>query len=354
MAESQDWSPETLSTLFDKALSSYESLMESTEDFRSETFQVQVKKTILMLEDATRAVSLLDIFSRNERVDEMATPHLPLMLLPALLAQLQSKVYDPATPRTETIRIAEVYYRDFLERIRDYEVIPDLKIPEINTEPADEAGEVSVPGKPDLDKMERERVAKIQRFKTLKSLEARIKELRPLVRAKEGAIDDDILREFHLKTLTSFALNALDELASFDMEKPILMHMEKVRKGQAPDPKTLGPPPRPLKPVIITRDAVQKEVFGMGYRNVPIFSIEEFYEQRVRDGWFPDPKEVKKQQNSLQDRTTADIKAQEEEEERVKEEKEEQDDPEELARKRYMDDYKDEHKRGEGNRYNKG
>ena len=34
---------------------------------------------------------------------------------------------------------------------------------------------------------------------------------------------------------------------------------------------------------------MQKEVFGMGYKNLPILSIEEFYEKRVRDGWFPDP-----------------------------------------------------------------
>ena len=36
---------------------------------------------------------------------------------------------------------------------------------------------------------------------------------------------------------------------------------------------------RPLKPIVITRDKLQKEVFGMGYKNLPILSIEEFYEQ---------------------------------------------------------------------------
>jgi len=36
------------------------------------------------------------------------------------------------------------------------------------------------------------------------------------------------------------------------------------------------------------------------------------------------------------------------------EEKEERDDEEELARKRNWDEYKDEHKRGEGNRHNMG
>ena len=39
---------------------------------------------------------------------------------------------------------------------------------------------------------------------------------------------------------------------------------------------------RPLKPIIITRDAIQKEIFGMGYKNLPVMSIEEFYEDRAR------------------------------------------------------------------------
>lgn len=58
--------------------------------------------------------------------------------------------------------------------------------------------------------------------------------------------------------------------------------------------------------------------------------------------------------NSLQDRTSADMAAADEEEARAKEELEEKDDEQELARKRAWDEYKDEHRRGEGNRHNKG
>ena len=46
---------------------------------------------------------------------------------------------------------------------------------------------------------------------------------------------------------------------------------------------------RPLKPIIITRDAIQKEVFGMGYKNLPVMSIEEFYEERAQNGWYSKP-----------------------------------------------------------------
>ena len=37
-----------------------------------------------------------------------------------------------------------------------------------------------------------------------------------------------------------------------------------------------------------------------------------------------------------------------------KDDKEDQDDPEELERIRNFDEYKDDHKRGEGNRHNRG
>ena len=98
------------------------------------------------------------------------------------------------------------------------------------------------------------------------------------------------------------------------------------------------------------------QVFGMGYKNIPILSIEEFYEQRVRDGWFPAPQE-KSKSNSLMDKAAQSgesAKMKEEQEEAEKEDKEDRDDPNELARKRDWDEYKDDHRRGEGNRHNKG
>ena len=96
------------------------------------------------------------------------------------------------------------------------------------------------------------------------------------------------MREFYLKTISVFVNRSLDELASFTTEKQILRHM----KSQPPPGRGAVVPAekrRPLKPIVITRDKLQKEVFGMGYKNLPILSIEEFYEKRVRDGWFPDP-----------------------------------------------------------------
>ena len=58
-------SGETLSSVFDHAFRLHSDIVESAEDFRSERFQSRVRRCVMMLEDATRLVSLADIFSRN-------------------------------------------------------------------------------------------------------------------------------------------------------------------------------------------------------------------------------------------------------------------------------------------------
>ena len=83
-----DQEEESLSGLFDKALVLHNDILDSQEDTNSEPFQDKVKKGILMLEDATRLVSVLDIFSRNENFTELPTEHLKFFLLPVLLGNL--------------------------------------------------------------------------------------------------------------------------------------------------------------------------------------------------------------------------------------------------------------------------
>ena len=48
------------------------------------------------------------------------------------------------------------------------------------------------------------------------------------------------------------------------------------------------------KPFIITKDALQAKVFGAGYPSVPVYSVEEFYDQLADKGMMPkhdDPNE---------------------------------------------------------------
>lgn len=41
---------------------------------------------------------------------------------------------------------------------------------------------------------------------------------------------------------------------------------------------------KPLQAVLITRDEIQKQVYGYGYPSLPTMTVKELYEQRTRDG----------------------------------------------------------------------
>jgi len=44
-----------------------------------------------------------------------------------------------------------------------------------------------------------------------------------------------------------------------------------------------------MRPFIITKNDVQKAVFGLGYPSIPTVTVDEFYKQRVEEGTFPSP-----------------------------------------------------------------
>lgn len=74
-------------------------------------------------------------------------------------------------------------------------------------------------------------------------------------------------------------------------ELPMLQHRAAVTSG---DKKDALPPVKPSqtpiqRPFIITRNDLQKQVLGLGYPSMPMYTVDEFYEQRVRDGIFPGP-----------------------------------------------------------------
>lgn len=169
-------------------------------------------------------------------------------------------------------------------------------------------------------------------------------------------VDDEVKREFYIKLLRGSVLDAQEELASIAQEKQILQfHKNAQHNNPDFDKKPLRRPPPPLKPIIITKDAAQKAVYGLGYPSFPTMTVSEFYDQRVRDGVFPDPTKPKVQDpNSLQSRAmrgdTAELDEQEEADNDLRQDA---DDDEYIARARAKDEWKDDHRRGEGNRHNR-
>lgn len=149
--------------------------------------------------------------------------------------------------------------------------------------------------------MSKQRNTKIEQYRIKKELDDQIKKIK-IVMEREH-IDDDLKREFYIKLIKSSIMNSVDEISSIEQEKQILDHMSQM-KHDDPDserPKPVRRPTQPLRPIIITKDAVQKAVYGLGYPSMPTMTVDEFYTQRVEEGIFPDPSVVR-DPNSLQSR----------------------------------------------------
>lgn len=132
---------------------------------------------------------------------------------------------------------------------------------------------------------------------------------------------------------------------SIDMEMTLIKFQAGRSKGEVKAESANPPKPEPLKPFIITKDDVQKAVFGMGYPALPVMTVEELYQQRRETGqWGPPP---------ASSATFVNPEEKADEESLQKELLEEQDDEAELRRKREYDEYKDDHRRGWGNRFNR-
>ena len=277
-----------LDEVFDSALALHHEITEGTEDTASKALQDKVeeantiitisainititflltiivhkvKKAILMLEDATRLVSLLDIFSRNEHHKELPGEHLKYFLLPVLLGDLTTRLVEGE--RSEAVENAQVYYVDFLQRCTDYSIVELASVPTVTyvKEEGEEEKENVISGKPDLAKMNAERSGKMARFKETKQLK---EDLRLLQESLAKGRDEEVVRQFHIKLIKKFVNSSLDEMASLKMEVEMLQHMAKMRAGKVmveANPE----PARKLKPIVITADKMQKEVYGLGY-----------------------------------------------------------------------------------------
>ncbi|KAK4879757.1 hypothetical protein RN001_007903 [Aquatica leii] len=340
-ADNLDLENQSLSSIFQEGLDLYNNLGKIDEPTNSPSVQANIKKAIHLFENATRLVSLTGLFSTNESIEEVATEDLRFLLLPALLGALCLKI--TSRDRKDITNVSEIYYKDFLQRCNDYGLsnykFHDEKPSDANTQ------------KTDLEEITvaiNSRAGKIQRFKEQKELKAKLEQLKCNMENENA--DDEIKRNYFLTMIKLFIYEAIDELSSILSEKQILEHMAQINKDVQIKPKR--PPPPPLKPVIITRDEVQKAVFGAGYPALPVMSVQEFYEKRVQDGIFPNPNATNKPL-CLQDATPEDISLRDTQEEEEKEKKQEEDDPDFLQHMRETDEFKDDHRRGWGNRMNR-
>lgn len=116
-----DTEPPKLSDLLDRGWKIFNEVDSTNEPLGSNSIQVRVKRGISMLEEASRMAAQLELFSRNEELEEVATADLKYLLLPALLGALTMK-QTSQQKRLDIVQTSRAYFMDFLRRAKEYNV----------------------------------------------------------------------------------------------------------------------------------------------------------------------------------------------------------------------------------------
>ncbi|KAM7008285.1 immunoglobulin-binding protein 1 isoform 1-T1 [Passerculus sandwichensis] len=304
--------------------------------------QDKVRQGLDALKQAAAMVTQLELFSENEELEEVASADLKFMLLPALLGALTLKQVD-LSKRREHLETAREHFLHFLKLCRNYG-LGSFQLPS-STSSEDEARSSPAPrdpGQPALVTMAVSRLAKIERYKQKKELENKLASMSSSV--ESGTADEDQVREFYILQIQKWIGTSLEELESIEQELVILKSRDAARQAPTGSRGPPRPARTPVKPFILTRDAAQARVFGAGYPGLPTMTVDDWYEQRRRQGIVSTPQRVP---------GTSDEEMQKQQKE-TEEEEEEEDDEEALRKARDWDDWKDTHPRGYGNRHNMG
>lgn len=264
------------------------------------------------MEKAARMVDSLGLFSTNETIDECTTGSLPFMSVQYLMAMVTQRLASSdIEERRALLLAAQEHLASFLELLRSYgvfeETLPTSRSPGVT------------------------RQHKIDRLQRCQQLQKSVDERKGAV-AKQ--LDDSLVRQFYLDQVQLHALQALSELEMLVNELALLSHAPGEPARPAP------PPPKHVRRVtqpftiLKTRASAKAAVFRPGH-NLPTMTIDEYLaleQQRggLISGGGP-------QQQPAEDDDERDV-----------------DDEEKRRSVRAMDEYKDDHRKGSGNTFNRG
>ena len=288
---------------FQQTLDLYEELENSFNPTNDVQYQKKIQNGIVQLEKMTRNVNLIGLFSVNETVDEVATENLKYLLLPALLGDfsLRYQKFD----RLDMLEHGRVYYRDFIQRLNDYGIC-DIELKKNDYDDDDDEKGKNENETIEIGRIKKDplissaifRESKIRRFQEAKKLDEKLLQLKRLILEQQtnaSHIDEEMERKFYLTLISRWLSRAIEELANIDQELPMAKMRASIvasnsgNNRQNPSLSSSGQNKtksnnKPLKPIIITRDATQKKVYGLGYPSLPTVTVDEFINQKVTDG----------------------------------------------------------------------
>ncbi|KAM5221046.1 immunoglobulin-binding protein 1 [Ctenodactylus gundi] len=328
-----------LPKLFETSKQLLDEVEGATEPSGSRIVQDKVFKGLNLLEKAAEMLSQLELFSRNEDLEEIASTDIKYMMVPAFQGAFTMKQVNPSK-RLDHLEQAREHFVNYLTQCHYYHVA-DFQLPQTKNNSAENNTDSSSMVYPSLVAMASQRQAKIERYKQKMEVEHRLSALKSAV--ESGQADDERIREYYLLHLRRWVGISLEEIESIDQEIKLLRGKGSSREASTSHSSLQEKPP--MKPFILTRNKAQAKVFGAGYPSLATMTVSDWYEQHQKHGVLPD--------QGIARAASAEFKRapphQEEEEA-----KEEEDDESTLHRAREWDDWKDTNPRGYGNRQNMG
>ncbi|CAH8865685.1 unnamed protein product [Trichobilharzia szidati] len=333
---------ESLPVLFGQILAKYSDVSLCSGSHTETKFKESIEIACQLCEKAMEMVNELRLFSSNESLDDLSATEIRYLCLPALLAYFNT---HKSENRGCCLRLALSLYKDFSNMCTEYSVPFPEELCLKDNQNGDNCS---------MTQLARKREIKIKRYKLKKSLEERLEKLVTYV--DQPHVDEETKREFNLTLVQKWLCIAQDEMISLQSELDLLSKGDKDDDDNEETSKSSGTR-KPFRPFILTRSAVQAAVFGAGYPSLPTMTIEEFYEQQVAAGLLPPPKPIPQNTSTGPSVRRIDPSTEEREANEKKKERQDQledtDDAEALSKARAFDDFKDEHRRGSGNRMNR-
>lgn len=323
-----DKSEPELKKLFNEAWNLFKEIEKSDSPSSSDLVQKKVKKCIKLFSDVTHMVNILELFSRNEELGEITSSNLRYILLPAFLGELTLLQMDD--DRFSSVSRAKVYFKDFFERCKDYGIAQE-DVSKFDSEAEDSKGRT-------YHRSMADRQAKIDRYKEAKELKIILETLEKRLEDSPNGVDDEVQREYYLSWIRLWLNETIEKFSLIQSELEILEHMINIKSGKVKQPEEKPKNREPIKPILITKDSIKKsKVFGAGYPSLPSITPEEWMDEQIASGKVV--LDYNPNVNTEPDKESSD---------------EEDDSEEKLKKARDWDEWKDDHRRGEGNRINRG
>ncbi|XP_078231548.1 immunoglobulin-binding protein 1 family member C [Callithrix jacchus] len=336
-AEDEFLPPLWLPKLFDSGKQLLDEVEGAAEPTGSGIIQEKVSKGFDLLEKAAKMLSQLDLFSRNEDLEEITSTDLKYLMVPAFQGALTMKQVNPSK-RLDHLQQARKHFINYLTQCHYYHVA-EFELPKTKNNSGENHTAITSLAYPSPVAMASQRQAKIERYKK-KELEHRLSTVKSEV--ESGQADDERVREYYLLHLPRWIDISLEEIESIDQEIEILGEKDSSREASTSNSSRQERPP--VKPFILTRNMAQAKEFGTGYPSLASVTVSDWYDQHWKHGALPDqgiakatPEEFGKATQQGKDQ-----------------EKEKEDDEQTLQGAREWDDWKDAHPRGYGNRQNMG